>query len=154
MINEAKLIENLEQAKKLKEISGAKLVLALKCFSTWGVFNIIKPYLDGTTSSGPYEVKLGYETFGGETHAYSVGYSEEDVREDRALLERYARAYFELRQRKGVTLQLAHEHLRDPNRFGMMMVKVEAREYRLKEIIQELEQAKSQSPVNSAKPDN
>ena len=81
MINEAKLIENLEQAKKLKEISGAKLVLALKCFSTWGVFNIIKPYLDGTTSSGPYEVKLGYETFGGETHAYSVGYSEEDVRE-------------------------------------------------------------------------
>ncbi|MBU2897362.1 carboxynorspermidine decarboxylase [Vibrio hepatarius] len=81
MINEAKLIENLEQAKKLKEISGAKLVLALKCFSTWGVFNIIKPYLDGTTSSGPYEVKLGYETFGGETHAYSVGYSEDDVRE-------------------------------------------------------------------------
>ncbi|WP_114784743.1 carboxynorspermidine decarboxylase [Vibrio tetraodonis] len=81
MINEAKLIENLEQAKKLKEISGAKLVLALKCFSTWGVFNIIKPYLDGTTSSGPYEVKLGYEAFGGETHAYSVGYSEDDVRE-------------------------------------------------------------------------
>ncbi len=81
MINEDKLIENLEKAKLLKDISGAKLVLALKCFSTWGVFDIIKPYLDGTTSSGPYEVKLGHETFGGETHAYSVGYSEDDVRE-------------------------------------------------------------------------
>ncbi|MDG3088262.1 carboxynorspermidine decarboxylase [Vibrio hannami] len=81
MINEEKLIQNLEKAKHLKEISGVKLVLALKCFSTWGVFDIIKPYLDGTTSSGPYEVKLGYETFGGETHAYSVGYSEDDVRE-------------------------------------------------------------------------
>ncbi len=81
MINEDKLVRNLEKAKKLKEISGVKLVLALKCFSTWGVFEIIKPYLDGTTSSGPYEVKLGYETFGGETHAYSVGYSEDDVRE-------------------------------------------------------------------------
>ncbi|HGH8106809.1 TPA: carboxynorspermidine decarboxylase, partial [Vibrio cholerae] len=68
-------------AKHLKEISGVKMVLALKCFSTWGVFDIIKPYLDGTTSSGPFEVKLGYETFGGETHAYSVGYSEEDVKE-------------------------------------------------------------------------
>lgn len=79
MIDENKLIENLEKAKKLKELSGVKLVLALKCFSTWGVFDIIKPYLDGTTSSGPFEVKLGYETFGGETHAYSVGYSEEDV---------------------------------------------------------------------------
>lgn len=81
MIDESKLIANLETAKHLKEISGVKLVLALKCFSTWGVFDIIKPYLDGTTSSGPFEVKLGYETFGGETHAYSVGYSEDDVKE-------------------------------------------------------------------------
>ncbi|MDC0612707.1 carboxynorspermidine decarboxylase [Vibrio sp.] len=81
MIDEASLLRNLEVAKHLKDISGVKLVLALKCFSTWGVFDIIKPYLDGTTSSGPFEVKLGYETFGGETHAYSVGYSEDDVRE-------------------------------------------------------------------------
>lgn len=81
VINEDKLVENLEKAKHLKEVSGVKLVLALKCFSTWGVFDIIKPYLDGSTSSGPFEVKLGYETFGGETHAYSVGYTEDDVRE-------------------------------------------------------------------------
>ncbi len=45
----------------------------------------MKPYLDGTTSCGPFEVQLGYETFGGrgsgkETHAYSVGYSEDDVK--------------------------------------------------------------------------
>lgn len=80
MIDENKLIHNLEKAKRLKELSGVKLVLALKCFSTWGVFDIIRPYLDGTTSSGPYEVMLGHETFGGETHAYSVGYSEDDVK--------------------------------------------------------------------------
>ncbi|MFD2177453.1 carboxynorspermidine decarboxylase [Veronia pacifica] len=79
MIDEQKLIANLEQARQLKQLSGCKLVLALKCFSTWGVFDLIKPYLDGTTSSGPYEVRLGHETFGGETHAYSVGYSEQDV---------------------------------------------------------------------------
>lgn len=79
MINEQALINNLEKAKQLKETSGAKLVLALKCFSTWGTFSTIKPYLDGTTSSGPYEVKLGHETFGGETHAYSVGYSNADI---------------------------------------------------------------------------
>ncbi|WP_272898457.1 carboxynorspermidine decarboxylase [Photobacterium leiognathi] len=79
MIDEQKLINNLEQAKKLKQLSGVKLVLALKCFSTWGVFDVMKPYLDGTTSSGPFEVRLGAEKFGGETHAYSVGYSQEDV---------------------------------------------------------------------------
>jgi carboxynorspermidine decarboxylase len=79
MIDETKLIDNLEKAKTLKDISGAKLVLALKCFSTFGTFETIKPYLDGTTSSGPYEVQLGYEEFGGETHAYSVGYSKADI---------------------------------------------------------------------------
>lgn len=79
LIDEQKLLQNLQKAQQLKEASGVKLVLALKCFSTWGVFELMKPYLDGTTSSGPYEVKLGYETFGGETHAYSVGYSEQDV---------------------------------------------------------------------------
>ncbi|TEW56127.1 carboxynorspermidine decarboxylase [Psychromonas sp. RZ22] len=79
MINEQALVNNLEKAKQLKEISGAKLVLALKCFSTWGTFDTIKPYLDGTTSSGPYEVRLGHEKFGGETHAYSVGYSHADI---------------------------------------------------------------------------
>lgn len=81
LIDEAKLIHNLEVAKRLKELSGVKLVLALKCFSTWGVFDLIKPYLDGTTSSGPFEVRLGHETFGGETHAYSVGYSGSDIKE-------------------------------------------------------------------------
>ncbi|HIP75851.1 MAG TPA: carboxynorspermidine decarboxylase [Psychromonas hadalis] len=85
MIDEAKLISNLEKAKQLKEISGAKLVLALKCFSTWGTFDTIKPYLDGTTSSGPYEVRLGHETFGGETHAYSVGYSKQDIEDVKPL---------------------------------------------------------------------
>lgn len=79
MIDESKLIDNLEKAKQLKALSGAKLVLALKCFSTFATFETIKPYLDGTTSSGPYEVKLGYEEFGGETHAYSVGYSKADI---------------------------------------------------------------------------
>jgi carboxynorspermidine decarboxylase len=79
MISEQKLLDNLEKAACLKSISGVKLVLALKCFSTWGIFDLMKPYLDGTTSSGPYEVKLGHQAFGGETHAYSVGYSEEDV---------------------------------------------------------------------------
>ncbi|WP_413702195.1 hypothetical protein ACLKMH_12340 [Psychromonas sp. KJ10-10] len=79
LIDENKLIDNLEKAKYLKDLSGAKLVLALKCFSTFGTFDTIKPYLDGTTSSGPFEVRLGYEEFGGETHAYSVGYSNADI---------------------------------------------------------------------------
>lgn len=81
IIREKDLLRNLERIKKLKELSGVRVVLALKCFSTWAVFNIMRPYLDGTTSSSPFEAKLGAEKFGGETHAYSVGFSEADVRE-------------------------------------------------------------------------
>ncbi len=80
VISEARLLDNLARVRTLREISGAKVLLALKCFSTWGVFPLMRPFLDGTTSSGLYEVRLGHEMFGGETHAYSVGFSAEDVR--------------------------------------------------------------------------
>ncbi len=80
-ISEARLLYNLHIIERLRQRSGAKVLLALKCFSTWGVFNTIKPYLDGTTSSSPYEVRLGHEFFGGETHGYSVGYSADDIDE-------------------------------------------------------------------------
>lgn len=81
VIRERDLLRNAERIRLLKQLSGAKAVLALKCFSTWGVFNILRPYLDGTTSSSPFEARLGQEKFGGDTHAYSVGFSEQDVRE-------------------------------------------------------------------------
>ncbi|HQP91389.1 MAG TPA: carboxynorspermidine decarboxylase, partial [Candidatus Omnitrophota bacterium] len=76
-----KLLKNLEMIKFVREHSGAKCVLALKCFSTWGVFGLMKKYLDGTTSSAPYESRLGYEKMGKEVHSYSVGYTREDMEE-------------------------------------------------------------------------
>lgn len=54
-------------------------LLALKCFSCWGAFPALLPYLDGTTSSGPYEARLGRETLGKETHAYSVAFADRDI---------------------------------------------------------------------------
>src|SRR5262245_28587739 len=80
VISEARLLTNLRRIDRLRALSGAKVLLALKCFSTWGVFDVMRPYLDGTTASSPYEARLGYKTFGGETHAYSVAFSAADVR--------------------------------------------------------------------------
>ncbi|TCL39484.1 carboxynorspermidine decarboxylase [Anaerospora hongkongensis] len=79
LIDEKKLLRNLEIIQRVRQLSGAKSVLALKCFSTWCVFDLMREYMDGTTSSSLYEARLGYEKFGKETHAYCVGYSEEDV---------------------------------------------------------------------------
>mgnify|MGYP001169402201 FL=1 len=81
LIDRSRLQENLDKIAWLREASGAKALLALKCFATWSVFDQMRRYMDGTTSSSLYEVKLGYEKFGGETHAYSVAYGEDEIEE-------------------------------------------------------------------------
>ena len=79
LIDETALKNNLEVIRTVREESGAKFVLALKCFSTWCVFDLMSKYLDGTTSSSLYETRLGREKFGKEVHAYSVAYSASEI---------------------------------------------------------------------------
>ena len=79
LIDEKKLLRNMEIIQHVREVSGAKSVLALICFSTWCVFDLMRQYMDGTTSSSLIEARLGHEKFGRETHAYCVGYSPSDI---------------------------------------------------------------------------
>ena len=79
LIDEAKLLKNLEIIKTIREQSGAKSVLALKCFSTWSLFGLMCQYMDGTTSSSLFEAQLGHDKFGKEVHAYSVAYSADEI---------------------------------------------------------------------------
>ena len=81
LIDKSKLLRNLEKIAYVREHSGAKALLALKCFATWSVFDLMSQYMDGTTSSSLYEVKLGKLKFGGETHAYSVAYADDELEE-------------------------------------------------------------------------
>ena len=90
LLDEALIVANMQIIARLCELSGAKALLALKCFATWGVFEVMQPYLHGTTSSSLNEVRLGFETFGQnsndakdkkETHAYSVAYSRDEIAE-------------------------------------------------------------------------
>jgi carboxynorspermidine decarboxylase len=79
LIDERRLLENLEIVRRVREASGAKSVLALKCFASWGVFDLMREHLDGTTSSSLYEARLGREQFGKEVHAYSVAWSPDEI---------------------------------------------------------------------------
>ncbi|MFZ2552995.1 carboxynorspermidine decarboxylase [Psychrobacter urativorans] len=106
LLDEAAIVANMQIIARLCELSGAKALLALKCFATWGVFEVMQPYLHGTTSSSLNELRLGYETFGHnsqhnnvdstetlegiatlksadkkEMHAYSVAYSADEIPE-------------------------------------------------------------------------
>jgi len=88
LIDKAKLLRNMERIAYLREKSGAKALLALKCFATWSVFDTMWPYMDGTTSSSLNEVRLGRTRFGGETHAYSVAWADHEIDEAVALSDK------------------------------------------------------------------
>src|SRR5690606_8108851 len=81
LIDKQKLLANMRMIDRVREQSGAKLLLALKCFATWSVFDLMREHMDGTTSSSLFEVRLGRERFGGETHAYSVAYADHEIDE-------------------------------------------------------------------------
>jgi carboxynorspermidine decarboxylase len=81
LVDKAKLLRNMQVMRIVREQSGARVLLALKCFATWSVFDLMRQYMDGTTSSSLYEVRLGREKFGGETHAYSVAYAGNEIDE-------------------------------------------------------------------------
>lgn len=81
LIDKTKLLENMKKIQRLTDLSGAKALLALKCFATWGVFDFMRPFMAGTTSSSLYELRLGYETFNKENHAYSVAWAPHEMEE-------------------------------------------------------------------------
>ncbi len=81
LIDLARLRANMDKIAHLREASGAKALLALKCFATWSVFDHMRDFMDGTTSSSLYELRLGRETFGKETHAYSVAWADHEIDE-------------------------------------------------------------------------
>ena len=79
LLEEKKLIENLETIAYLKAQSGAKVLLALKGYALWKSFDTLRPYLDGCCASGLYEARLAAEAFGKEVHTYSPAYKAEEI---------------------------------------------------------------------------
>jgi len=76
VIDEAKIISNLEILNSVQTRTGCKILLAQKAFSMFALYPIIGKYLKGTTASGLYEAKLGHDFMGGETHIFSPAYSD------------------------------------------------------------------------------
>jgi carboxynorspermidine decarboxylase len=79
ILEEKKLIKNLEQIKQIKEKSGAKVLLALKGYALWKSFPLLTPYLDGCCASGLHEAQLADETFSKEVHTYSPAFKYEEI---------------------------------------------------------------------------
>lgn len=81
ILESQKLEKNLKLLKRVEDESGAKILLALKGFSMYSSFYIVKKYLSGTTSSGLNEALLAKEYFGGEIHVYSPAFELEEIKQ-------------------------------------------------------------------------
>ena len=81
VVDETLIEKNLAILQSVMDQTGCKILLAQKAFSMFSMYPQIAKTLCGTTASGLYEAKLGYEEFGGETHVFSPAYKEEDMEE-------------------------------------------------------------------------
>ena len=81
VIDEGKLVKNLEILKSVQDRTGCKVLLAQKAFSMYATYPLISQYLAGTTASGLYEAKLGREEFGGEVHVFAPAFKDADLEE-------------------------------------------------------------------------
>ena len=81
MLNLLTLEENLKILHQVEERTGAKILLAQKCFSCFSEYPLIGKYISGTTASGIYEARLGAECMGKENHVFAPAFTDEDMDE-------------------------------------------------------------------------
>ena len=81
VVDERRLVRNLEVLASVMKSTGCKIILAQKGFSMFAVYPLIGKYLSGTTASSLFEARLGCEEMGGEVHIFNPAYEEEDFGE-------------------------------------------------------------------------
>ena len=89
LLDEAKLIRNLEILNDVMVRSGCKILLAQKAFSMYSVYPLIRTYLEGTTASSLFEARLGREEMGGEVHIFSPAYKETEMALKPSIIAQY-----------------------------------------------------------------
>ena len=85
VVDASLLARNAAILDSVQERTGAKILLALKGFAMWGLFDVLSRAkhgpLYGVCASSPHEARLGREEFGGEVHAFAAAWSEADMAE-------------------------------------------------------------------------
>ncbi|GFE60272.1 carboxynorspermidine/carboxy spermidinede carboxylase [Geobacter sp. AOG2] len=81
VVDLGRLRHNLAILDEVQKRSGAKILMAMKAFSMWSVFPIIRETLHGVCASSPWEARLGREEFGREVHSFAAAFKLSDVAE-------------------------------------------------------------------------
>lgn len=81
VLEEGKLRRNLQLIDSVQQAAGVQIILALKGFSMFSAFPLVREYLSGATASSLNEVKLINEYMGVPAHTYIPAYREEEFDE-------------------------------------------------------------------------
>lgn len=81
VLEEGRLLNNLETIAGVQSAAGVNIILALKAFAMWRVFPLVGKYLHGATASSLHEARLIYEEMGVKAHTYSPAYLPEELDE-------------------------------------------------------------------------
>lgn len=79
VLDVVKLKANLATADRIRREAGCKILLATKAWAMPAAFPLMRDHLDGTTASGEYEARMGFEEFGKEVHVYAPAYGPGEV---------------------------------------------------------------------------
>jgi carboxynorspermidine decarboxylase len=105
IVDEGRLIKNLELLKSVMDRTGCKILLAQKAFSMYALYPLIGNYLSGTAASGLHEARLGREEMpGGEVHVFSAAYREYEFNEIAGVSDHIIfNSFAQLEKFKGIT---------------------------------------------------
>lgn len=81
VLEESRLRSNLEILARVQREAKVKIICALKGFSMWSTFPLVREYLPGATASSLNEAKLAYEEMKGEVHVYAPVYRDSEIDE-------------------------------------------------------------------------
>lgn len=81
ILDEAKLIQNLELIADIQQKADVQIILALKAFALWPVFPLIATYLKGATASSLAEARLIYEEMEQKAYVYAPAYLPNEIDE-------------------------------------------------------------------------
>ena len=86
VLDQVRLERNLQVFDRVQQLAPVKILLALKAFSLFHSFPLMRSHLSGASASSLWEARLAAEEFGGALHVYSPAYRDQDLPEllDRA----------------------------------------------------------------------
>jgi carboxynorspermidine decarboxylase len=81
VLEESLLIKNLALLQRVQKEADVEIICALKGFSFYHVFPLVRQYLAGATASSLHEARLSFEEMGEKCHAYTPAYLSSEFEE-------------------------------------------------------------------------